>query len=553
MSKSYTVADYLLDRLAQIGIRHFFGVPGDYNLQFLDHVIAHPQITWVGCANELNAAYAADGYARCKPAAALLTTFGVGELSAVNGIAGSYAEYLPVIHVVGAPALRAQRAGDLLHHSLGDGDFGHFARMAKEVTVAQASLTAANAEAEIDRLLTTALFERRPVYLMLPSDVAEAPLASRPAPLMLRQAHLSQASLQAFIAAAREMLLPARRVSLLADFLAERFGAERVLEQWMNEVDMPHSTLLLGKSVLDETHACFTGTYAGAASDPQVKQLIENADAVITVGVRFTDTITAGFSHHLPAEKCIDIQPFEARVGQQVFSQIPMCDAVKALHQLTLSLAKQWQLPVIKRPALPEPNGSGLDQHGFWQQIQDFLRPDDIVIAEQGTACFGAAALSLPQGCRFIVQSLWGSIGYTLPAAFGAQTAEPARRVVLLIGDGSAQLTAQEIGSMLRDGLKPVIFLLNNEGYTVERAIHGPEQRYNDIAQWNWTQLPQALAGEHQVKTLRVTEPEQLRQALREVGDSQQLAFVEVVLPKMDIPELLDTVSRAIQSRNAAA
>ncbi|WP_199636148.1 thiamine pyrophosphate-binding protein [Serratia sp. PAMC26656] len=553
MSKSYTVADYLLDRLAQIGIRHFFGVPGDYNLQFLDHVIAHPQITWVGCANELNAAYAADGYARCKPAAALLTTFGVGELSAVNGIAGSYAEYLPVIHVVGAPALRAQRAGDLLHHSLGDGDFGHFARMAKEVTVAQTSLTAANAEAEIDRLLTTALFERRPVYLMLPSDVAEAPLASRPAPLMLRQAHLSQASLQAFIAAAREMLLPARRVSLLADFLAERFGAERVLEQWMNEVDMPHSTLLLGKSVLDETHACFTGTYAGAASDPQVKQLIENADAVITVGVRFTDTITAGFSHHLPAEKCIDIQPFEARVGQQVFSQIPMRDAVKALHQLTLSLAKQWQLPVIKRPVLPEPNGSGLDQHGFWQQIQDFLRPGDIVIAEQGTACFGAAALSLPQGCRFIVQSLWGSIGYTLPAAFGAQTAEPARRVVLLIGDGSAQLTAQEIGSMLRDGLKPVIFLLNNEGYTVERAIHGPEQRYNDIAQWNWTQLPQALAGEHQVKTLRVTEPEQLRQALREVGDSQQLAFVEVVLPKMDIPELLDTVSRAIQSRNAAA
>ncbi|AGO56291.1 Indole-3-pyruvate decarboxylase [compost metagenome] len=553
MSKSYKVADYLLDRLAQIGIRHFFGVPGDYNLQFLDHVIDHPQITWVGCANELNAAYAADGYARCKPAAALLTTFGVGELSAVNGIAGSYAEYLPVIHVVGTPALRAQRAGDLLHHSLGDGDFGHFARMAKEVTVAQANLTAVNAEAEIDRLLTTALFERRPVYLMLPSDVAEAPLASRPAPLMLRQAHLSQASLQAFIAAAREMLLPARRVSLLADFLAERFGAERVLEQWMNEVDMPHSTLLLGKSVLDETHACFTGTYAGAASDPQVKQLIENADAVITVGVRFTDTITAGFSHHLPAEKCIDIQPFEARVGQQVFSQIPMRDAVKALHQLTLSQALQWQLPVIKRPALPEPNGSGLDQHGFWQQIQGFLRPGDIVIAEQGTACFGAAALSLPQGCRFIVQSLWGSIGYTLPAAFGAQTAEPARRVVLLIGDGSAQLTAQEIGSMLRDGLKPVIFLLNNEGYTVERAIHGPEQRYNDITQWNWTQLPQALAGEHQVKTLRVTEPEQLRQALREVGDSQQLAFVEVVLPKMDIPELLDTVSRAIQSRNAAA
>ncbi|MHA7845974.1 alpha-keto acid decarboxylase family protein [Serratia sp. D1N4] len=553
MSKNYTVADYLLDRLAQIGIRHFFGVPGDYNLQFLDHVIDHPQITWVGCANELNAAYAADGYARCKPAAALLTTFGVGELSAINGIAGSYAEYLPVIHVVGSPALRAQRAGDLLHHSLGDGDFGHFARMAKEVTVAQANLTASNAEAEIDRLLTTALFERRPVYLLLPSDVAEAPLTSRPAPLMLRQPNLSDASLQAFITAAQEKLQAAQRVSLLADFLAERFGAETVLEQWMNEVNIPHSTLLLGKSVLDETHACFTGTYAGAASDPQVKQLIEGADVVINVGVRFTDTITAGFSHNLPNEKCIDIQPFEARVGQQVFSQIPMRDAVKALHQLTLSLAKQWQLPAIKRPLLPDPNGSGLDQHGFWQQMQNFLQPGDILIADQGTSCFGAASLNLPRGCRFIVQSLWGSIGFTLPAAFGVQTAEPDRRVLLLIGDGAAQLTIQELGSMLRDGQKPVVFLLNNNGYTVERAIHGPEQRYNDIAQWDWTLLPQALSQGHQVKCLHVSEPEQLCHALGEVNGREQLVFIEVMLPKMDIPELLDTISRAIQSRNAAA
>ncbi|CAI0696593.1 Indole-3-pyruvate decarboxylase [Serratia ficaria] len=553
MSKNYRVADYLLDRLAQIGIRHFFGVPGDYNLQFLDHVIAHRQITWVGCANELNAAYAADGYARCKPAAALLTTFGVGELSAVNGIAGSYAEYLPVIHVVGTPALRAQRAGDLLHHSLGDGDFGHFARMAREVTVAQANLTADNAAAEIDRLLTTALFEHRPVYLMLPSDVAEAPLASRPAPLMLRQARLSQTSLQAFIAAAREKLQGARRVSLLADFLAERFGAEAALDRWMNEVAMPHSTLLLGKSVLDETRAGFIGTYTGAASDSQVKQLIENADVVINVGVRFTDTITAGFSHNLPPEKCIGVQPFEARVGQQVFGQIPMRAAVNALHQLSLSLAERWQLPPMTRPSLPAAGDAGLDQHGFWQQLQDFLRPGDMLIADQGTACFGAAGLSLPQGCRFIVQSLWGSIGYTLPAAFGAQTAEPERRVLLVIGDGAAQLTVQELGSMLRDGLKPVIFLLNNQGYTVERAIHGPEQRYNDIAQWNWTQLPQALAGQRPVNILRVSEPEQLRQALREVADSRQLAFIEVVLPKMDIPELLDTVSRAIQSRNAAA
>jgi indolepyruvate decarboxylase len=553
MTQIYTVADYLLDRLAQIGIRHVFGVPGDYNLQFLDHVIAHPQVSWVGCANELNAAYAADGYARCKPAAALLTTFGVGELSALNGVAGSYAEYLPVIHVVGTPALRAQRAGDLLHHSLGDGDFTHFARIAKEVSVAQANLTADNAAVEIDRLIATALLEHRPVYLMLPSDVAQAPLPAKPAPLMLRQAGVSQNALRAFIAAAREKLLGARRVSLLADFLADRFGVETALDSWMQEVAIPHASLLLGKGVLDENRAGFVGTYCGGASDPAVQQSIENADVVINVGVRFTDTITGGFTHHLPMEKCIDIQPFEAWVGRRRFSRIPMRDAVLALHRLSLSLAARWPLPTIARPALPEAAGEGLDQHAFWRQMQDFLRPGDIVLADQGTACFGAATLTLPRGSRMIVQALWGSIGYTLPAAFGVQTAEPQRRVVLLIGDGAAQLTVQELGSMLRDGLKPVIFVLNNQGYAIERAIHGPEQSYNDIAAWNWTQLPAALAGDRPVKALRVNDAEGLSQALREVADGDRLAFIEVMLPKRDIPELLDTLSRVIHSRNAAA
>ncbi|MEI7111305.1 alpha-keto acid decarboxylase family protein [Serratia sp. TMDUHS_CL] len=550
MAENYTVADCLLDRLAQIGIRHIFGVPGDYNLQFLDHVIAHRQIAWVGCANELNAAYAADGYARCKTAAALLTTFGVGELSAINGTAGSYAEYVPVIHVVGAPALRVQQGGSLLHHSLGDGDFGHFARMAKEVTVAQSCLTVENAEAEIDRLLTSALFERRPVYLVLPCDVAEAPLTSRPMSLTLRQAELSEASLQGFIAAAGDKLQSARRLSVLAGGLAERFNVTEALGQWMAEVEVPHATLLLGKGALDETHAGFTGTYAGAASLPQVKQWVEEADVVINVGVLFIDTVTAGFSHRLPAEKCISLHPFEARVGQRVFSQIPMHVAIHTLHQLSLRLAKQWRPPMISRPTPTSVKRGSLDQNAFWRQIQDFLRPGDIIFTEQGTACFGAAALRLPQGCKLIVQSLWASVGYTLAAAFGAQTAEPERRVLVFIGDGAAQFTAQELGSMLRDGLKPVIFLLNNGGYTVERAIHGPEQRYHDIARWNWTLLPQALAGEHSVQVLSVTELEQLQQALRAVADNQQFAFIEVVLPSRDIPALLNSVSRALQMNN---
>lgn len=162
MQPTYTIGDYLLDRLVDCGIDRLFGVPGDYNLQFLDRVIAHSALGWVGCANELNAAYAADGYARIKGAGALLTTYGVGELSALNGVAGSYAEHIPVLHIVGAPSTGAQQRGELLHHTLGDGDFRHFARMSEQITCSQALLTAGNACHEIDRVLRDMLTHHRP-------------------------------------------------------------------------------------------------------------------------------------------------------------------------------------------------------------------------------------------------------------------------------------------------------------------------------------------------------------------------------------------------------
>lgn len=549
---SYCVADYLLDRFTEAGINHLFGVPGDYNLQFLDHVIDNPTLAWVGCANELNAAYAADGYARCNGAAALLTTFGVGELSAINGIAGSYAEYLPVIHVVGAPCLGAQLRGELMHHTLGDGDFNHFARMAQEVTVAQASLTVENACYEIDRVLQQAITQRRPGYLLLPSDVSQA-CATRPTlPLLTTPVRSDLELLADFRACVQERLAESRSVALLADFLALRFGQQKALQQWMDDTPMPHATLLMGKGLFDEGQQGFVGTYSAAASDAFVIQAIEKAELVVCVGVKFTDTITAGFTQHFTLEQTIDIQPHATRIGDRWFSGITMADAVDVLHQLCKHQVSGWSVPQQKPPVLPAATPGKLDQHAFWQAIQNFLRAGDIILADQGTAAFGAATLMLPAGATFISQPLWGSIGFTLPAAFGAQTACPNRRVILLLGDGSAQLTIQEMGSMLRDGQRPVIFLLNNDGYTVERAIHGAEQRYNDIAPWNWTQIPQALNIHNPAQCWRVTEQIQLEEVMQKVAKAERLSLVEVVLPKQDIPELLQAVTAALARRNAA-
>ena len=553
MREISTIGEHLVSRLDEIGIEHMFGVPGDYNLAFLDYVIAHPTLRWVGAANELNAAYAADGYARCKGAAALLTTFGVGELSAINGIAGSYAEYLPVLHIVGAPSTAVQRDRLKMHHSLADGDFSHFSRMSAEVTVATAELTVENAVDEIDRVLRTMLHQRRPGYIALPTDVARAPLPVVPGSFHRQEAACDSAQLEAFFRHAAQHLRAARRKTVLADFLAARWECEEKLEELIRLGGIESATMMMGKSTLDETLLGFLGVYAGAASEARVREAVESADALITVGTLIFDIGTAGFSHRIDPACVIDIQPFSASVAGVHYPDVPM---ERALDCLIAEIRRMGVQPVTFQPSaatVPAQADAGelLTQSNLWPVIQDFLRPGDIVIAEQGTSFYGVAPLMLPRDVKFIGQPLWASIGYTIPAAYGAQLAMPGRRTLLLVGDGSALLTAQEIGSMLRDDMKPIILVLNNNGYTVERAIHGPKERYNDIARWNWQQVASAMGRDKPSTALYAETVGTLVSALRVAADTDRLTLIEVVLPELDVPPLLGAITQAVAAKNA--
>ena len=224
LEAGYTVGDYLLDRLAELGVTEIFGVPGDYQLEFLDHVIAHPRVRWVGGANELNAGYAADAYGRLRGMAALVTTFGVGELSAANAIAGSYAEHVPVVHIVGPPSKDTQGARLIVHHTLGDGDFEHFLRMSREITCAQANLVPATATREIDRVLSEVREQKRPGYLLIATDVARFPVEPPSSPLPRYTGGTSPRALAMFTEAAAQLIADHRPV-VLADFLVHRLRA----------------------------------------------------------------------------------------------------------------------------------------------------------------------------------------------------------------------------------------------------------------------------------------------------------------------------------------
>src|ERR1700741_3170079 len=171
-----TVIQHVLKRLKEIGVGDVFGVAGDYAFPVNDAIAEHPAINWIGCCNELNAGYAADGYARMRGGGAVCTTFGVGELAAMSAIAGAYAEHVPVFHLVGTPNLATQEGRALVHHTLGNGEFDLFHKMAEPIVCASAAMTPQNAAAETERLIAAALYHRRPVYLAIPSDVANTPV-----------------------------------------------------------------------------------------------------------------------------------------------------------------------------------------------------------------------------------------------------------------------------------------------------------------------------------------------------------------------------------------
>lgn len=549
---TYTVADYLLDRLAESGVRHLFGVPGDFTLAFLDHVERHPLIEWVGCANELGAGYAADGYARLHGLGALSTTFGVGELSAISAVAGSFAEHVPVLHVVGSPTTAVQAAGRASHHSLGDGDFGHFARMTAEVTAAQEVLTATDAAAQIDRVLTEVRHRRLPGYLLIPADVGEAPADPPAAPLPPADVVTDPAVLARFRDALAARLEVADSAAVLADILVARLGAENALQRVLAH-GLPHASLLWGRRVVDETAPGYLGSYLGAASAEGVRDGIENADLLVMAGVQFTDLTSGFFSQHIDPSRTVEIRGEHTRIGDDDYRPLAMGDVLDAVAETLETHRDRFRVDVatpvpVSRETLDA--ADALTQAALWHHVAAFLRDGDTVLADQGTSFYGMAGERLPHGVVFGGQPLWAAIGFTLPAILGAALARPERRPVLLIGDGAAQLTIAELGTLVRHGIPAVIVVVDNAGYTVERVIHGMHEEYNDIATWDWTALLAAMDPTGTSTGVRVDTVGALADALATARTATGLTLVQAVVPQDDVPPVLADLAAAAAAAN---
>ncbi|SDF23322.1 alpha-keto acid decarboxylase family protein [Pseudonocardia oroxyli] len=523
-----TVAQYLARKLHALGARHLFGVPGDFSLSLLDSVLETGLLEWVGSPNELNAGYAADAYARTRGIGALVTTFGVGELSALNAVAGAYAENVPLVQITGAPA--TTRDGMLLHHTLGDGDFTHFARAYAEVTAAGAILTHDDPCARIDEVLQTAVDEQRPVYLVVPADVALTEAQCGATTVVSDAENDSRGSTLRFSAAVRALLGSAQSAAVIAGHLVERTRSQGVFGALVSALDSPVVTLSSGRGAIDSTHPRFAGVYIGGIGAKRAQLAVETADVLIEVGTLMADAVTGMFSHRDDPAHTIHLGVRTARVAGREYA-VPFADALRILTELATPLPRE--LPDV--PAAGPVVGETLDQDTLWATLERLLPAGSRLVTDIGTTFWGAAGITLPAGVDVVAQPVWSSIGYALPATLGCALAAPERRPVLVIGDGAAQMTVQELGTLARHA-NPVIVVVDNSGYTIERALQSPQAVYNDVAAWDWTALARAFAPGIDLRTAAPSTPDELATELSAALADDRMAVLHVRLDALDVP-----------------
>jgi pyruvate decarboxylase len=580
MAEQMDLAAYLFTRLRQLGVGSIHGVPGDYNLTALDYV-EPAGLHWVGNANELNAGYAADGYARVKGISAVITAFGVGELSAINAIGGAYAEMAPVVHIVGTPSTIAQNAGACLHHSLGSGNFRVFAEMYKNVTVAQANLTdASTAASMIDRTLRECILQSRPVYIELPTNMVTAKVSAALLQTPIDTEHDSDEGFEdTEVDTILDKIYASQQPFIIVDGFASRYGIASEADELVRISGFPTSTTPFGKGIIDETYPNFHGVYAGVVGKNIYMPWFNSCDLVLRIAPLNSDVNTFGFTTIPDNKRTITFNRDSVDVcGTITFRNLH----VKSLLRAILSRLDDSRLPkynpyptYLGNPRrelaeLPPPSSSSIiDQNTFYRRISTFFRPNDILLTETGTPSIGSRDFILPPKTHLINSSIWLSIGYMLPAAQGAALAQRellsssgpttgGGRTILFEGDGSLQMTAQSISDIIRNRLDLTIFILNNDGYTIERFIHGMKAPYNDIQPWRYLEAANYFGAPEGDETYPITNRRvenwgEMMELLGDRGfaDRKGLKMVEVVMEREDAPESLKILVRGTAERNS--
>ena len=552
-----SVGGYLAERLHQLGVTDVFAVPGDYNLALLDELLKDERLAMIGCCNELNAGYAADGYARARGVGVVITTFSVGALSAINAIAGAHAENLPVLLVSGGPNTRSKHEHELLHHTIDTTDTGYQRQMFEHVTACAVTIDhLEDAAAKIDEAIRAAIDVGKPAYIEIAANLAAREIPA-PEPMRFGRATSDADALDAAIAAVAEVVDAARKPVLLAGSQLRSFGAIEAFADLADASGYAVAVMPDAKGFVSEQRDSFIGGYWGPIGDPGVASAVEAADVVLAVGPVFTDYTTVGHSCLLSPDRLVVIGPRQVSVKGRTFSGVAMADVLAGLsakvaaNPTSLETFRRTQRPLAAEPGVEA--SDAVTARVLAERVEAMLTPTTTLIAETGDSWFHATKMRLPEGASFEIQMKYGSIGWSVGAALGAAVAGGGdRQVVAMIGDGSFQMTAQEVSTMVRLGVPVTLFVVNNGGYTIEVEIHdGP---YNVIQDWRYAELIDVFSTSGGPATgVRVTTVGELDAAVAQAAGAGGVNLIEVVIDRDDCSdELLDWGSRVLANNTRA-
>lgn len=355
-----SVGTYLARRLMQVGVGHYFTVPGDFTLSLLDEFLKEDNLNMIGCCNELNAAYAADGYARAtgtpppplglRPSAfaphlpssvpsggmgVVCTTYMVGGLSAINGVAGAYSDDLPVLLVSGGPNYLDANERHIIHHTIGEHDLYQQSRCYEPIVTKTCVIKhLSDCSRMIDDAIRTALQRKKPVYLEIPVNLANARIPA-PMPWSDVQDLPKPSSDPVTLSAAKEAVLHALTAAvkpvLLAGSKLRKSDAIAEFQSLSEALNCAVAVMPDAKGLFPEDHPNYIGRYWGSVSTPHVAEVVESCDLIVLAGPVLNDYTTTGWSALLSPSKMIILGPNSVSVGGVEYPNVCLADILREL------------------------------------------------------------------------------------------------------------------------------------------------------------------------------------------------------------------------------
>jgi len=541
-----SVADFLLERLENAGVKHVLGVPGDYILPFIKKLTESDKIDFVNTTDENHAGFAADAYARIHGIGCVCVTYNVGALKLCNAVAGAYAEKSPLIVISGSPGVKERNEDFLLHHVVRS--FDNQKKIFENITCHSVVLDdPTKAGFMIDEALELLHYHKQPVYIELPRDIAEKPIKYDVYRQGTPKTQMSdEQNLEESITEVCAWINEAKNPIIMAGVQITRFELGEKLVRFAERYNIPMTTTLLSKSTIDERHPLFAGLYSGPyTTHEQLRAMVDNSDCLLIFGEMLTD-MTLGFqSPKFDKRQTVRCSVEGLKVKNHTYTDVKFVDFCETLFKSELEKKPNPSLPPKKvaQKFIPQ-NKTKITTARFFEKVDSLLVDESFaVVADIGEALFGASELTVSNH-HFLSPAFYCSMGSAIPGALGVQLADPSIRPIVLVGDGSFQMSVSELSTFLDRDLNPIILVLNNRGYTTERfIIEGP---FNDLRDWDYHKAGSLLCGG---TGLKVETEEELEDAISAAVSSEELFIINIIVESTDISPALTRVVDSLAKR----